>query len=92
MSIAKRLVVHGRVQGVGFRYATCLEAKRLGLGGWVRNRQDGSVEILVEGPADAVDEMVDWASRGPELADVTRLDISGAVPENSGEFEERATG
>lgn len=92
MTIAKRLLVHGRVQGVGFRYATSQEAKRLGLAGWVRNRQDGTVEILVEGEADTVDEMVDWASHGPEAAEVTRLDIHGATPENIEMFEERATG
>ena len=91
MRIAKRLVVHGRVQGVGFRYATSQEAKRLGLAGWVRNRQDGSVEILIEGNADAIDEMVDWASHGPEAADVTRLDINAAQPEDNAGFEERAT-
>ncbi|GGP26578.1 acylphosphatase [Silvimonas amylolytica] len=88
--VAKRLLVHGRVQGVGFRFATCLEAKRLGVNGWVRNRHDGTVEIHVEGTEDLVDELTDWASHGPPTAHVTRLDITATASENSTGFTERA--
>ncbi|GGP24154.1 acylphosphatase [Silvimonas iriomotensis] len=88
--VAKRLLVHGRVQGVGFRFATCIEAKRLGVNGWVRNRHDGTVEIHVEGTEELVDELTDWASHGPPNAHVTRLDIKAADPENTSGFTERA--
>ncbi|MDR3429313.1 acylphosphatase [Silvimonas sp.] len=91
MTVAKRLLVHGHVQGVGFRFATCLEAKRLGLYGWVRNRHDGTVEIHVEGNANGVDEMVDWASHGPPNANVARLDIQPGVIEGIDTFTERAS-
>jgi acylphosphatase len=90
MTVAKRLLVHGRVQGVGFRFATCIEAKRVGVNGWVRNRHDGTVEIHVEGLQDQVDELTDWASHGPTAAHVTRLDITPTSPENVVGFTERA--
>lgn len=70
------LVIYGRVQGVSFRYAMRGEAKKLGVGGWVRNRNDGSVEAVVHGDSTAVDALVVWAQRGPELARVERVDIT----------------
>lgn len=66
-----RVVVRGRVQGVGFRWAAVREALELGLTGWVRNRADGGVEALLEGPRDAVDRMVAWLSVGPRPARVS---------------------
>ncbi|MFI4925964.1 MAG: acylphosphatase, partial [Vicinamibacteria bacterium] len=54
--VARRLVVHGRVQGVGFRFAMVDAA--MGLAGWVRNRHDGTVEAMVQGPPEAVEAMV----------------------------------
>jgi len=68
------LVIHGRVQGVFFRDSIRGEALRLGITGWVRNRNDGSVEAVVQGEPAAVDEMVQWAHRGPQLAQVVRVD------------------
>ena len=62
-AIARRLVIAGRVQGVGFRYAFADEARMRGLAGWVRNRRDGRVEALVSGPAPAVEAMIAWARR-----------------------------
>jgi acylphosphatase len=70
----RRLRIHGRVQGVGFRYSLYEEAARLGLAGWVRNRRDGTVEALVAGPDGAVEQLVRWARRGPPAAQVTRLE------------------
>lgn len=80
--MAKRLVITGRVQGIGFRYAMCDEAARLGVSGWVRNRRDGSVEAVVDGAPAAVDAMISWAKRGPTGARVTDLQIE----ETAGEF------
>ncbi len=67
------VVVEGRVQGVGFRYAAEREAKRLGLAGWVRNRHDGAVEAVFEGPRDTLEQMLDWCRRGPSFAKVVRV-------------------
>lgn len=66
-------VVRGRVQGVGFRDATVHEARALGLAGWVRNRRDGAVEVLLQGSPAPLQAMVDWLRRGPRLARVDDL-------------------
>jgi acylphosphatase len=68
------LLVRGRVQGVYFRASTQREARRLGLSGWVRNRADGSVEILAEGDETAIRELYGWAQRGPSAARVDRVE------------------
>lgn len=77
--IARRVVVAGRVQGVGFRYAFADEARMRGLGGWVRNRRDGRVEALISGPAADVEAMIAWARVGPPAARVTSIDIEEAI-------------
>ncbi len=71
-----RLAIHGRVQGVFFRDSMRREAQRLGVTGWVRNCNDGSVEAVVQGSQSAVDAMVRWAQRGPERAQVVQVDIT----------------
>jgi acylphosphatase len=68
-----RIVVRGRVQGVGFRYATVTTARRLGLTGWARNTADGSVEILADGPPAAVHELLAWCRQGPPPARVSSV-------------------
>ncbi len=65
-----RIVVRGRVQGVGFRYAVVPQARRLGLSGWARNAAGGSVEILAEGNAAAVHDLIAWCRQGPPAARV----------------------
>ncbi len=88
----RRLRIHGRVQGVGFRRALCREAEALGLAGWVRNRGDGSVEALICGPADAVEALTGWARQGPPAARVDRLEVSAAdEAAPAGPFEQRPT-
>lgn len=69
------LVVRGRVQGVFFRAATQREARRLGLTGWVKNRTDGSIEMLAEGEEEAVKELSGWAYHGPSAARVDHVDV-----------------
>jgi acylphosphatase len=70
-----QLFVRGRVQGVYFRASTQREARRLGITGWVKNRSDGSVEILAEGEEDQLKELIAWANRGPSAARVERVDV-----------------
>jgi len=76
------LLIHGRVQGVGFRYSTLIEADALGLGGWVRNLPDGRVEVVAEGPSAAVDSLIEWCRQGPRYAWVGNVDVAWEVPEN----------
>lgn len=83
---ARRLVVHGLVQGVGFRVSMAAEARRLGVAGWVRNRADDTVEALVEGPEDAVAALAAWARHGPRYAYVERVDEEAAEPEGATAF------
>lgn len=78
--IRRRFVVHGSVQGVGFRWAASAEADRLGVAGSVRNRFDGTVEAEVEGTADAVDAMAAWLAHGPPSARVDRVDGDDVEP------------
>ena len=76
MALKQVLVtVRGRVQGVYFRASTQREAKRLGLTGWVRNRQDGGVEMCVEGEEEELKELIAWAHKGPTAARVERVDV-----------------
>lgn len=70
-----RLTIHGHVQGVCFRDSMRREAQRLEVAGWVRNRNDGSVEATVQGEPTAVDAIVRWAYQGPQLAQVECIDI-----------------
>ncbi|HAH10182.1 MAG TPA: acylphosphatase [Alphaproteobacteria bacterium] len=71
-----RLRVHGRVQGVGYRDWAIAEATRLALRGWVRNRRDGTVEILVAGPAKIVEEFMGLCTQGPAPAQVEKIDVN----------------
>jgi acylphosphatase len=68
-------VVHGDVQGVGFRYFVQRRAEEMGLAGWVRNRPDGSVEVLLEGSRSALARMLELLGKGPGIADVDRVDV-----------------
>ncbi|HTS52933.1 MAG TPA: acylphosphatase [Burkholderiales bacterium] len=83
MKVTKHVIVHGRVQGVGFREYMRREAERLNVKGWVRNRYDGTVEAMVHGWPEDVDNVLDWVRRGPPAARVTAVQVNEA----SGEFE-----
>lgn len=72
--------VSGRVQGVGFRYATLARARSLGLGGWVRNLPDGSVEAVFEGEPKRVESMVEWCRRGPSGSVVLAVETHDEPP------------
>jgi acylphosphatase len=77
-------VVHGRVQGVNFRYYTVRNAQTLGLTGWVANRWDNTVETVAEGPRGALTQLQDFLHRGPPSAMVQRVDAAWETP--TGEF------
>ena len=83
MTVTCHLKIHGRVQGIGFRHYMTREARKRGIAGWVRNRVDGTVEAMVQGPREAVDAIIAWANHGPPSAQVTRVEVN----EGSGEFE-----
>jgi acylphosphatase len=85
-----RVVVHGFVQGVGFRFAVERAARSRGVSGWVRNRPDGAVEAVFEGERADVEALVDLCRRGPRGAVVDRVDVTSEVPEGSAGF--RVTG
>lgn len=86
---SKHVIVHGTVQGVFYRASAQRRAGELGVAGWVRNRADGTVEMLVEGDDDAVATMLDWARSGPRHAEVTALDVVDAEPSGRAGFEQR---
>jgi acylphosphatase len=71
--VTRQIRVKGRVQGVGFRAALRHEARRLGVNGWVRNRADGSVEAMLQGPEEIVESLIAWARRGPPGAVVAQM-------------------
>ena len=77
--IAQRLVIRGRVQGVGYRDAAVQAAFEFGVCGWVRNRRDGSVEALAQGEPEAVEPFVAWCRRGPPLARVADITSTAAA-------------
>jgi acylphosphatase len=83
--------IHGRVQGVFFRAWTIEQARALGVTGWVRNRLDGSVELLAIGPAEAVDGLIARCRQGPPAARVERLEIEAADAEVAQGFSKAPT-
>jgi acylphosphatase len=87
--IARRVIVHGRVQGVFFRDTTRRQAEQRGVAGWVTNRSDGAVEAHFEGDEDAVEALVAWTQKGPSRAEVSSADVSDAEPEGLSGFDVR---
>ena len=81
MRVARRFLISGRVQGVGFRFFAERAARREGLHGWVRNLDDGRVEASAEGEADAMDRFEGHLRHGPSGARVEQVEVEDAVPE-----------
>ena len=79
--VRRRVIASGRVQGVFFRDSTRREAERAGVAGWSRNRADGTVESVFEGPTDAVDGLVAFVRSGPGHADVEDVEVRDEAPE-----------
>jgi acylphosphatase len=89
MDVARHVIVRGRVQGVWFRESCRQQAIRANVRGWVKNAPDGSVEAWFEGPADAVDQVVNWCRQGPRRAEVTGVEIVAGQPLGLRGFEVR---
>lgn len=85
---SKHIVVHGQVQGVFFRQGAQDAAGRYGVTGWVRNRDDGTVEMVVEGEDDAVERMVAWAREGSPQAEVREVQVTDTEPQGLRSFEQ----
>lgn len=83
-NIRMRLIIEGRVQGVWFRDSTRTEAVSLGICGWVKNRRDGAVEVLAEGPDEKVKKLTSWCHHGPPAAAVSA--VHETLEEWQGEF------
>lgn len=80
------LVIHGRVQGVSFRYYARQQAMQLQLAGWIRNASNGTVEAEVEGDREAVRQFVEWAHEGPGMARVERVEVTPREPQGERAF------
>lgn len=89
--IARRLVIRGRVQGVFYRGWTVDEARALGLSGWVRNRRDGTVEMIVAGEERALEQMIERCREGPPAAHVEQVEVQEAEEAPPAGFEQRPT-
>ena len=85
--IRKRVLVTGRVQGVGFRASCAQRARAAGVGGAVRNLDDGRVEAVFEGPAASVDALVAWCEQGPRFAHVDRIEVTDEDPLGETRFQ-----
>lgn len=88
-NVRRRVVVHGRVQGVAFRDATRREASSRGVAGWVSNRSDGAVEAVFEGDPDAVRSLLAFVREGPRAADVDDVEENEEEPEGLSGFDVR---
>ena len=87
--VRRRVIVHGSVQGVFFRDSTRERARAHGVAGWVRNRGDGAVEAVLEGPLDAVDRVARFLETGPRQARVERVEVQDEEPEGLNGFSIR---
>jgi acylphosphatase len=87
--IRRRVVIRGRVQGVFFRDSARGRASAHGIAGWARNRSDGSVEAVLEGPVEAVERVIRFMETGPPRGRVDHIEVSEEQPEGLSRFEIR---
>lgn len=87
--VRAHVFVSGRVQGVFYRSETAKAAQQLGVSGWVRNLPDGRVEVVFEGPQEAVESMVRWCHQGNPAARVSNVAVNYGQPEGLEDFEIR---
>jgi acylphosphatase len=87
--IRRRVIAHGRVQGVFFRDSLRQRASSRRVAGWVTNRSDGAVEAVFEGEADSVESLVEYSREGPRSAEVEDLEVFDEEPEGLSGFEIR---
>jgi acylphosphatase len=87
MTVRKRVRAHGRVQGVFFRDSVRRAARAAGVAGWAANRPDGTVEVVFEGRAEAVERLVELCRAGPGHAEVSQLDVADERPEGLTGFD-----
>jgi acylphosphatase len=87
MRFRAHVFVSGMVQGVSFRWYATQEARARGVGGWVRNLDDGRVEAVFEGAEEAVKALVEWCERGPRHARVSGVEVAFEEPEGLNEFD-----
>jgi len=81
--IAKHILVKGEVQGVFFRKTAKQVAERLNITGWVKNTDEGDVEIFAQASGDKVDELIEWCKKGPPRAEVEEVKVTDAKPDTS---------
>ncbi|HXH96822.1 MAG TPA: acylphosphatase [Gaiellaceae bacterium] len=89
MAVRRRLIVHGRVHGVGFRVFVAAAARTRGVAGWVRNRPEGTVEVVLEGEQEPVESLARLCGEGPRAAWVARVETLSEEPEGLRGFEIR---
>lgn len=77
---AAELIVYGKVQGVFYRKSTLNKAQELGLHGWVENKADGTVHIIAQGSAQAVQSLATWCRKGPSQAQVEKVEQKAIAP------------
>ena len=87
--VRRKVIVHGSVQGVGFRVAVARAAEVRGVAGWARNRADGAVEAVFEGEADQVESLLRFCGQGPRGASVARVEVADEEPEGLSRFAVR---
>jgi len=87
--VRRRVVVYGRVQGVGFRFSLARAADARGVSGWAINRPDGTLEAVFEGDPDAVEPLVRLCQEGPRGAEVDRVEVFEEEPEGLSRFDAR---
>ena len=87
--VRRRIIVHGRVQGVGFRFSVARAAETRGVAGWAGNRADGTLEAVFEGNPEAVESLVRFSEQGPRGAKVDRVELFEEEPEGLTRFDAR---